>query len=252
MSNQQPPPGNGGGNDPYGQQWPPYGQQPPQQGGAPQGQSPYGQPPQQGQYGQQPSYGQPSQQGQHYQQPQYGQQFQQPQQGSPQWMQQPGQYESMGTSGESGGNGNKLPLLLGGAGLFVIALIVAAVFVLRGGDGGAGSSADEALDTFVSAFNDADCDAVKDVTTASFHEEMDIDTCTDDEFSEGVGSAGDFEFEAGDVEESGDSAKGTIEISGDAKGMAGASFNVELTKDGDGWLVDSFEVDASEIDPDDF
>ncbi|UYM04475.1 hypothetical protein [Solicola gregarius] len=250
MSNQQPPPGYGGGNDPYGQRPGPYGQQPPPQGQPPYGQQPgpYGQqPPPQGQppYGQQP--GPYAQQPPPPGQPPYGQQ---PPQGQPpyaqpgqssQWAQHQTLYEQM-SSGDrpSGGSGNKLMLLLGGAGLLVVVLIVAAVFLLRGG-GGAGSSADEALDNFVSAINDTDCDAVKDVTTDAFHKEMNIEDCSGSNFSEGIsGGSDEVEVEAGDVKEDGDAATGTITLSGGPEGSEDIKIKVALTKEGDGWLVDSF------------
>lgn len=240
MSNQQPPPGYGGGSNPYGQQPGPYGQQPP-----PPGQPSYGQPPQQPQYGQQPGpyaqqppYGQqPPQQGQ----PPYGQP---PQQGMPQWAQQQPQYEQIGNAGPSGGGGTKLMLVLGGAGLLVVVLIAAAVFLLRSG-GGAGSSAEEALDNLVSALNDTDCDGVKDVTTKSLQKELDIGSCTDGGFADGA--SGDLEYSAGEVKENGDSATGTVEMSGGPSGEEGAVFKVSLQKESDGWLVDSFEIDTSSL-----
>lgn len=214
-------------------QWPP-----PQGGGRYGGRPPYGQPPRPGPYGQQPPG--PYQQQPPYQQPAPGPYHQQPYGQYPQQQpQQPLFRQQPQPDRGGGGGGAKVLLALGGAGLLVVAMIVGAI-VLLGGGGGAGSSPDEALDTFVSGLQDADCDAIEDVTTDTFHDEMNMDSCDSGTFERGIGSGADVEFAAGDVEQDGDKATGTIEIDG-ADG-----FDVELVEDGDGWRIDAFSLPMSD------
>ena len=226
MSNQQPPPGQGG-QPPYGQQ-PGYGQQPP-----------YGQPPQGGQppYGQQPGYGQPP----------YGQQ-------------PPGQFEQLGSPSSNNGGGGKLALILGGVAVIVIALAIGGFFLLggdddgNGGDTAASGSPEATVESFVDAVKDADCDAVTELTTDNFHSTYGTDECnssSDNLQAQGMSTTmlEEAELTVGDVEEDGDKATAKVDVSTEMYGTKmSVPIDVDLVNEGDEWLIDDFQADMASAD----
>ena len=268
MSNQQPPPG---GNDPHGQRPPQYGQQPPYGQPGPYGQQPPGQyQPQQPPYGQQPPGQYQPQQPPYGQQPppgQYGQppgQYQQPYgQQPPGQYQQPG-YAQQGPGGGSGGGGRgKVLLIAGGAVLVVIVLVVGGFLLLGGGDdsdeasGGGDSSsessgsAEDTMDALVTAIEDQDCDALVDLTSSNFQDTYgsDCDASAMAGVMEGNEMFDKMEMEVGDVEENGDKATGTIDMTLEMSGTeTTVPLNFDLVQEDGEWKIDDFEQpDPSDI-----
>ncbi|WP_051485446.1 DUF2510 domain-containing protein [Nocardioides sp. J54] len=221
---------NQGGAQGYGQPAQQPAQQPWQQGqqawGQPGQGGQYGQPGQPGQHGGQ--YGQPGQQGQ-YGQPAGG--YGQPGYGQPGY----GQPPAGGTKGKG-----KLFAIIGGAVAALVVLVIVLVLVV-GSLGG--SSPADVLEDYLTAQSEADIEKLCDLSTKDKQEEefaeYEVDSCgeyvdeaqadIDDSFKEFEELTGvsfedfrkdfDYEVEAGDVEEDGDTARvdwtSTAEYTGD-------------------------------------
>jgi len=190
-------------NQPYdpNQQWgqqPGYGQQPGQQWGQPAhgaqqyGHQPYGQPQYgQGQYGQQP-----------HGQPQYG----------------PGGPAPWGGAPQKSGNGKLIGFIVGGV-VLLAAIGVTLWLVLSGG----GRSAEDTVDAFMTAAQNGDPDAAKDVSCPK----------VDAQIGDDPGNfPTDVTWEVKNVEENGDTAEAVVSATAEGE-TAELTFKLEKNDDGD-------------------
>ena len=143
----------------------------------------------------------------------------------------------------------------------MIALAVGGFFLLNGDDDGGSDtasasgdtgSAEGAVGSFIEAVQDVDCDGVTELTTEDFHSKYQTDQCDADNFeAQGMSATmlKDAEYNVADVEEDGEEASATVELSMEMSGESmTVPIDVTLVQEGDEWLVDDFQPNMSEAD----
>lgn len=175
--------------------------------------------------------------------------------------QQPG-YPGGYPGGPGGPRKSKGPLfaVLGVVALLVIGGIVALILVLGGDDGGDSTAADgpshsyssgsdpkATVEAFIDAAKKGDCDAAEKLVTQHFLDQVGSD-CNQGQTDNGgvdfrLDATGDFTFDVGDADESGDQATVPVAITDSSEGTGvPVTVDYQLIKQGDGWLIDDFEL----------